>query len=297
MLPTSPAGAPLANARAPPRAASSMRSCVTPAADPASRSASSRTTEGSATANSAVTAPRHPGSAAVPRRGPFPRRAGPVSWQCKRRPMRFRRNPRTSSLRMMNTRSPANPTAARVAMAYSAVAIPACAEGGPGAATPLQREQRSWHRGRSRTPLQRRPPPDLCDSQRGFPGYGHLLSFHGTPAGSPAASTLPARDLGGKSPTSAKWKTCPGPAPWRAVEEKPGEVTSPPRRVRRRPADSPGSAGISPGSSPRSTGTTPRHTNAGREHRPSGTTSFTPSAAARCSAALFRSRRSRAAWA
>ena len=70
-----------------------------------------------------------------------------------------------------------------------------------------------------------------------------------------------------------------------------------PPRHRSRP-DSPHRAIRAGGSSPsRSTGTTPRQTNAGREHRPSGTTSCTPRAAARCSAALFRSRRSRAAWA
>lgn len=38
--------------------------------------------------------------------------------------IRLSRKPRTSSLRRMNTRIPAKPTAARVAMAYSAVAIP-----------------------------------------------------------------------------------------------------------------------------------------------------------------------------
>lgn len=38
--------------------------------------------------------------------------------------IRVNRKPLTSSLRRMKTRSPANPTAARVAMAYSAVAIP-----------------------------------------------------------------------------------------------------------------------------------------------------------------------------
>lgn len=51
------------------------------------------------------------------------------------------------------------------------------------------------------------------------------------------------------------------------------------------------------GTSARSTGTTPRQMKAGREHSPNGITSFTPSEAARFSAALNRSRRILAAWA
>lgn len=64
---TAPASSPRASALAPARAASSSRSWVIPAADPASSSARRRRTAGNATANSAVTAPR---SATRQRRNP-----------------------------------------------------------------------------------------------------------------------------------------------------------------------------------------------------------------------------------
>ena len=166
IAPTSPAGAPLANARAPPRAASSMRIWVTPAADPASSSASNRTTEGKATANSAVTAPRQAGAA--PRLPPTAVPLDvfqPVHGNASAVRIRFRRNPRTSSLRMMNTRTPANPTAARVAMAYSAVAIPAWCRARPCASAPLHGANRAG----ARVDL-----AHFCDAS--FPG--RLLASH-----------------------------------------------------------------------------------------------------------------------
>lgn len=69
---TAPASSPRASALAPALAASSSRNWVIPAAEPASRRARSKRTAGSATANSAVTAPRSfPG-----RRNPHPRHPG-----------------------------------------------------------------------------------------------------------------------------------------------------------------------------------------------------------------------------
>ncbi len=216
------------------------------------------------------------------------------------------RKPRTSSLRRMTTSNPAKPTAAKVVIAYSAVAMPV--------SEPMRRLPGPV-RGRL---LDRRPCP-VRNGTDCTPGSGSrsartawlgssvradrdgatgpmsaatggltvvftVCSFQGTPASTgcfdSSAGPLGAGRMGFLQVENPSGSTDCGGTVLVGARLTDGETF-----------------GHAAGSMAISTGTMPRQIKAGSEQSPKGTTSFTPKAAARFSAARKRPRRSLAACA